>query len=47
MDCFTWFLMILDIIGIVLLIRKIQKNRFKRKYNMSNKRIYFLNPFKL
>ena len=46
MDCLTWFLITADVIGFVFLIRKLKKNRFKRKYHLSNKRIYFLNLFK-
>jgi hypothetical protein len=45
MTCTNWFLMIADIIGVVILIRKVKKNRFKRKYGLSNKKIYYLNPW--
>jgi hypothetical protein len=43
MICLNIVLMILDIVGAVVLIRKLKKNIFKRKYRLSDKREYYLN----
>jgi hypothetical protein len=36
------FLMILDIVGLLILIRRIKKNLFKRRYKLSDRRVYYL-----
>ena len=43
MDCMGIALMILDIVGFIWLVHKVNKNRFKKRYHLSNKRIYFFN----
>ena len=42
MNCLSKVLLILDIIAFFMLMRVFKKNRFKRKYHLSNKRYYFL-----
>ena len=43
MDCITIVLMTLDIVAFAWLLWKLQKDRFKREYHLSDKRIYYTN----
>jgi len=45
MTYLTWFLMAADIVGLVILFRKVQKIRFKRRYHLGHKKHYYLNPW--